>query len=159
MKRIAEMIQDMPLEEIYAFAIEREIEAQTFYKDALDIIRDPGGRTMLGDLYQQEIKHEKMLREAQERGKVEIIGKPRGLNDLGIADLLPQVELGPTSTPQEILMAAIKKEAFAVELYNQAAQIVSDTDARKLFNHLRNEETQHKAILENLYDDNILIHN
>lgn len=159
MERIGKAISEMSLGEIYAFSIDREIEAQNFYKDALDIIRDPGGRTMLGDLYKQEVAHEKMLREAQERGKVEIIGKSRGLADLGIADLLPQVELGPASTPQEILMAAIKKEAFAIEFYAAAAQSVADPTAKELFGHLKAEESQHKSILENLYDDHILTDN
>jgi rubrerythrin len=149
----------MSLGEIYAFAIEREIDSQTFYKEALDIIRDMGARTMLGDLYQQEIMHEKLLREAQTKGRVELIGRPRGLTDLGLADLLPAVEIGPHSTPQEILMAAIKKEAFAVALYTAAETSVGNVDVQMLFAHLRVEEGQHKAILENLYDEHILIHN
>ncbi len=159
MERIGKIVSGMPLAEIYAFAIDREIEAQLFYKDALDVVRDPGARTMLGDLHKQEIMHEKMLRQAQSRGKVEIIGKPRGLTDLGLADLLPAVELGPKSTPQEILMAAIKKEAFAVEMYNAAVAATDDADAIELFAHLAKEETNHKVILENLYDDNILTNN
>jgi len=159
MERISKIVSGMPLAEIYAFAIEREVEAQLFYKDALDIVRDPGARTMLGDLHKQEIMHEKMLRQAQERGKVEIIGKPRGLTDLGLADLLPAVEIGSKSTPQEILMAAIKKEAFAVEMYNAAVAATDDADAIELFTHLVKEETNHKVILENLYDENILTNN
>jgi rubrerythrin len=159
MQRVAQVVGGMTLGEIFAFAIEREIEAQQFYKDALDIIRDMGARTMLGDLKQQEIQHEKMLREARTTGKVETIGRPRGLNDLGLADLLPEIVIGPHSTPQEILMAAIKREAFSVALYAAAETAVDNLTAQKLFAHLRIEEGQHKAILENLYDEHILIHN
>jgi len=147
-KQMAKAAESMSLAEVYAFAIEREREAQAFYSESLKFTKDPGARAMLGDLYQQEIGHERMLMEAQNRGQFNAIGKPRGYQDLGLADQLPKIELGPKSTIQEILIAAIKKEALAEAFYAAAAKNAKDDNAVRLFTQLAAEEHGHKTQLE-----------
>ena len=66
-------VRGMPLAEVFAFAIEREREAQRFYATARDLVRDPGGRAMLAELHDEEVAHERMLVDARENRRVEIV--------------------------------------------------------------------------------------
>jgi rubrerythrin len=158
-KQLLAKVNDMPLAEIYAFAIEREQDAQAFYQTAREIVKDPGAQAMLGELYTEEVAHEKMLRAARETGKVELVGKSRGFVDLGMADYMVDLRLNAASSVQEVLTTAIKKEAFAEAFYRAAAEVTADTSAKKLFDRLTHEENQHKAMLETWYDDHILTTN
>ena len=158
-QRLLAAVKDMPLNEIYAFAIERERDAQAFYRTAQTLVKDPGGKAMLGDLYQEEVAHETMLVRAQTEGKFEFIGVPRGFADLGLAEFMPDIRVTAASTVQETLMAAIKKEAFAVSFYAAAGGLTADPVAQALFDRLAHEERQHKNMLETWYDDHILTTN
>jgi rubrerythrin len=158
-KRVLAAVQGMPLGEVYSFAIERERDAQAFYKSAQSVVNDPGAQAMLADLYGQEVGHERLLTRARDEGKFDFVGQPRGFADLGLADLLPEVKIGPQSAPQDVLTAAIKKEAFAEAFYRAAESSVADPNARSLFAHLSSEERQHKNQLETWYDDHILTNN
>ncbi|MDP8224410.1 MAG: ferritin family protein [Candidatus Lernaella stagnicola] len=155
-QKLLATIKTMPLGEVYAFAIERERDAQTFYQEAAEVVTNPGARTLLADLYEEEVDHERILTEAREGGQVELVGKPRGFVELGLAEMMPDVKVLPQSTVQDILIRAIKKEAFAVEFYKAATAQTDDETAKKLFARLVEEETQHKAMLETWYDDHIL---
>ncbi|NLH49277.1 MAG: ferritin family protein [Myxococcales bacterium] len=158
-ERLLAAVKTMALGEVYSFAIDREREAQLFYKQAQDAVKNLGAKSMLAELYQEEVQHEQMLLRARKAEKIEIVGQARGFVDLGLADMMPDVRVRPTSTPQEILMAAIKKEAFAESFYLAAEEGTDNPDAKKLFAHLADEENQHKSMLETWYDDHILTNN
>ena len=114
---------------------------------------------MLNDLYNEEVQHEKMLSKACEVGEIEIVGTPRGFADLGLAEMMPDVNISDDSSPQDILIRAMKKEAFAAEFYAAAAASTDLPQAQRLFAHLSVEERQHKGMLETWYDDHILTDN
>jgi rubrerythrin len=158
-QKILAAVKQMSLHEIYAFAIERERDAQAFYKTAQALVNDPGGKAMLGDLYREEAAHEAMLTAAQRGGKFEFIGVPRGFADIGMADFLPETRVTADSSPQEVLIAAIKKEAFAASFYRTAGESTAQPAARELFGRLALEEQQHQNMLETWYDDHILTTN
>jgi rubrerythrin len=152
-------VKDMPLGEVFAFAIEREQEAQMFYQTAQAAVSSQGAKVLLEELYQEEVDHEEMLVKARDGGQVDIVGRPRGFVDLGIAEMMPEIEVLPQATPQDILIRAMKKEAFAVEFYKAAARATDNVEAKTLFEHLAVEEREHKAKIETWYDDHILTDN
>jgi len=76
-----------------------------------------------------------------------------------MAEMMPDVRITDDSTPQDVLIRAMKKEAFAAEFYAAAAKATDLPQAQNLFAHLSAEETQHKGMLETWYDDHILTDN
>ncbi|RMF94008.1 MAG: hypothetical protein D6734_08730 [Candidatus Schekmanbacteria bacterium] len=56
----------------------------------------------------------------------------------------------------DAIRIAIEREKKAVEFYAQAVNITKDPGAKKMFEHLLNEEKRHVQILEEEYDKNIM---
>ena len=62
-------------------------------------------------------------------------------------------------TYQDILIAAIKKEKRAAELYRQLLGDATDSEARAVFEQLVTEELNHKNHFESLYERDIMKEN
>jgi len=158
-RRILESAQGMSMAEIFAFAIAREREAQQFYRAAGALLTAPGADAMLADLYREEVRHEQLLEQARLDRRIEPVGKPRGYADLGLAELLSPVDLDAAGTVQDVLIAAIKEEAFSAAFYRAVADQVEKEETKNFFQRLSYEETQHQRQLETWYDDHILTDN
>ncbi|MEW6356807.1 MAG: ferritin family protein [Planctomycetota bacterium] len=142
---------------ILKLAADKENEAHWFYKKAARRVKDPGAKTMLKDLAEEELKHKALL-EDFDPARVKD-WQPQHIQDLRISDFLVDRVISEDSSPQEIMIYAMKREDKAKAFYKQAAAGTSDASVRKTFDMLAEEEAKHKLKLEKLYDEVILKEN
>ena len=135
----------------------KENEAHWFYKNAAARVQDPGGQAMLKELAEEELKHKDLL-ESFDPAKVKD-WKQTHVTDLRISDFLEEKVISEDSSPQEIMIYAMKREDKAQEFFEKAASGTSDAGVRKTFEMLAEEEAKHKLKLEKLYDEVILKEN
>jgi len=115
-------------------------------------------KELLKKFENMEHGHVKMLTDLKNSDLKDIKLKEE-IKDLQISDYL--VESPPTKDMdyQDILIIAMKREEASTNLYKKLASEVEDEDAKKLFNRLAQEETEHKYSFEQLYDKDILTEN
>jgi rubrerythrin len=137
------------------FAIAKENEAVTFYKEWAQKADDPTVRGLFAELAGVEHGHVEMLTHItpEEMASVSEI-QPQ---DLGVSNWLVDIAAAPKMSLQEAMILAMKREENAVRLYTRLAEF--NGEARSLFEALAREETRHKRQLEAAYDDEILTDN
>jgi len=69
---------------------------------------------------------------------------------------LVDIRLVAAATLAETLIAAIKKEERAAQLYRSLAQLASDASLRQLFMQLAEQERGHRQHLEELFTTEVL---
>jgi len=134
---------------ILSNAIDREIEAYTFYRTLQEKVRDENLKNLLDELAGEEIKHRKtleafLLKEPGELG----FNTERAYK---VADTLATPPLSADLKPIDGLVIAIRKELDAMQMYTQLAALSDDPEQRKLFESLAAMERGHKARLEDIY--------
>ncbi len=130
-------------------AINKEIEAYTFYHGVADKVKNP----MLKDLFTELAGEEKKHREFLQGMLTKDIAKMKfdASHDYKVGDNLPTPDLKVDMKPLEGLVVAIKKELQAMQMYTQLAKLAKDTETQLLFSQLANMERGHKARLEDVY--------
>jgi rubrerythrin len=141
------------IDEILDFAIEREIEANKFYKDLAAQIENPAMRDVFEGFAREELGHKAKL-EAIKKGEV-AIGEEE-VSDLGIADYVVDVEPRPDMNYADALMLAMRKEKASYRLYLDLAAIAEAEELTETFLSLAQEEAKHKLRFEIEYDDAVL---
>lgn len=141
------------LKEILDKATQNEVNAYTFYSQAVDIVKDPSAKVLLKEFADIELKH-KIKLENFDLSKIdEEHHKLKQPHDLHISEYLLEKEIAPDSTVQEIMIHAMKKEQKSYEFYNEMAKVVSSIEVKNLFEELAAEELDHKGRIETEYDD------
>ena len=138
------------------YAIAREAEANQFYTDLAQKMKNPTMREVLEAFAREELGHKAKL-EAMRPG--ENIKAPRNVPDLRIADYTVDVEPGPDMDYQDALILAMKKEKAAFRLYLDLANQVEHEDLKALFLSMAQEEAKHKLRFEIEYDDFVMQEN
>lgn len=144
-----------PLQSIIRTAIQREIDANTFYSNVAKLATTPHGRDLLLDMAAQELGHRNRL-EAMLKGDVfKVLSRKqqKQVVDLKITDYLVEEPLSADSDLQTILIVAGKREKASFELYSALARVAGDPKVVKLFEFLANEEMTHKRRVETMYDE------
>jgi rubrerythrin len=139
-----------------AFAIERERDAQAFYRDLADRSPRPEMAEVFEQFRREEVGHERRLLRIREEGFP--AGEPPRIQDLKIADYLVAEEPSPDLSMEEALVVAMKREEAAKQLYVALAER-APSGLRPVFERLAAEETKHKRRFEILYDEEILREN
>ena len=141
--------------DIIDFAIEKEIEAAVFYKEAGKQESMSGAKEMLMEFAAEEKKHHTMLEELKNKGVVEGISdyKFRWIPDIKRSDFVVELEYKQGMAYHELLMLAMKREEKALELYNQLLKQAEGEHSKNVFKVLCQEEAKHKLALETKYDD------
>ncbi len=141
------------VEEILRFAIRKEADAAATYRIAADQSR-PGVKKFFEELAKEEEGHRRRLEQLDlsQVGQVEV----RETKGLGISEIIEDIPFGPGLTYGELLRAAIKNEEKSQRLYESTAQLVTDSDMKKLLLFLAQEESTHKERLEKIYDSEVL---
>jgi rubrerythrin len=134
---------------IISLAIDREVEAYTFYKSVADKARDANLKKLFTELAGEEKKHREFLQDflAKEGNAL----KFDAAKDYKVGDSLPSPAITPDLKPLEGLVLAIKKELEAMQMYTRLAAASTDSQQQMLFNGLANMESTHKARLEDIY--------
>ena len=134
---------------IISTAIEREVEAFTFYRTISDKVKDPALKKLFGELAGEEKQHREFLQGmlTKDVAKMNFDAK----KDYKIVNAMPSPPLSADMKPLDGLVVAIKKELEAMQMYSQLAGLSTATEQKFLFTQLANMESGHKARLEDLY--------
>jgi rubrerythrin len=143
-------------EDFIKMAIEREQRAFDFFNTAIKRMTYKGTQVMLGELAKEELRHKVMLEEALEEGAVEHIGIDPSPMDFKIGNTLTIPELTDESTPQDLMIVAMKMEEVSVEFYRSILPFFKGSGFEELISRLVREEQKHKERLEKEYDDHFM---
>jgi rubrerythrin len=142
------------IDDILAFAVQREEEAAAAYETMMVTARAPGLKKLLGELKDEEENHKKLLLELAEGPTVD--QESAKVVDLKISDYLIAEPPHPDMGFQNLLIFAAKKEHKAAQLYSDLALRSTNDRHRKLFEFLAGQEKIHKLRLESEYETHVL---
>jgi rubrerythrin len=137
------------IQDILNYAIAREAEAHSFYKDLSHHVEKSDLQKTLQNFALDEFQH-KIHLEAVRDGEVAM--HPDEVGSLDIADSLIDIQPHDNMDYSEVLAVAIRKENAAFNLYSKLAEAARDPKTRKIFLLLAQEEAKHKLALEIEYD-------
>jgi rubrerythrin len=141
-------------EELVSLAIQREEEAYEFYTSAANNSELKASAKLLKDLAGQEVIHKKKLQNALKQGVCETFtcSTIAEVEKLNLDKYLVDIPLKPSSSPQDVLIVAIKKEAAANSFYKALSELTGNATHRTVFETLAKEEDVHKTRLQDMYD-------
>jgi len=139
------------IDDIIAYAIERELEAETFYLEAAKDSDFSGAKQLFEDFAKEESKHKTMLENLDKEQINSFV--PETVPDLKRSDYLVDMTYEKGMGFADILRLAMKREEKANKLYLDLAQKAGMDQIKKLFEKLAQEESKHKYGLESMYDD------
>lgn len=137
------------VDKILDFAIEREIDAQSFYMRLSKMVKDPKLAKTLTDLAAEELDHETKL-QAVRLGKAALSNEDVG--NLNITDYTKDVAPSPDMSFTDLLIIGMKKEETSRRLYTHLASIAKQRGLRDTFLLLAQQEAEHKLRFELEYD-------
>ncbi|ABN56698.1 MULTISPECIES: ferritin-like domain-containing protein [Methanoculleus] len=134
---------------IISNAIDREIEAYTFYRTVREKVTDENLKNLFNELAGEESQHRKTLEGflTKEPAKLGFDTK----RDYKVAQTLETPPLSADLKPLDGLVIAIRKELDAMQMYTQLASLSVDPEQIELFESLASMERGHKARLEDIY--------
>jgi rubrerythrin len=144
------------INDIISLALEKEREAVQFYIKASALVANPGTKVMLKELAGEEEKHVAILVDVQSGKAIETVGANQLPPTMDLGKYLVTEPINEKSTPQDIMIIAIKREDSAIAFYSGQIPVVSGTDLQPIFEHLLAWEREHKERLEAEYDRVIL---
>jgi len=150
------MMAKVTPKEILEMAIQMEDRGQSFYETAAQVVQEPGARELLTELAHDEVGHGDLFRSILARQDYESLARGKVPQDLRLSDYLVANDIGSGSTPQEILVVAIKMEQAAIDLYSTWLSLYRGTELETLITGLVQEEQRHKSRLEATYHDMFL---
>jgi rubrerythrin len=141
------------LKEILDQAIQNEDEANRFYSQAANTVKDPSAKVLLNEFAEIELKHKTVLQDFDLSTVDEEHHTVKETHDLHLSDYLLDKEITPDSSIQDIMIHAMKREQKAYQFFKDMAKVVSSVEVRNLFEDLAAEELDHKGRIETEYDD------
>ncbi len=141
-------------QEIIQFAIDKEKDAQTFYRSAASLSKYPGISPLFLELAAEEEKHQKLLEELPDPSTLP--EKTKDIPDLKISDYLMDLKFHKDMKYQEVMILAMKNEEKSLKFYRAWETKAPDPAQKKLFTYLGDQEAEHKYRLESTYDEKIL---
>ena len=137
------------VKKIISTAIDREVEAYTFYRTIADKVKDKNLKDLFDELAGEEKKHREFLQAFLTKDVSKM--KFAAGHDYKVGDALESPKLTADLKPLDGLVLAIRKELEAMQMYTQLANAAKDTETQLLFAQLANMERGHKARLEDIY--------
>jgi len=134
---------------IISTAIDREVEAYTFYRTISEKVKDPALKKLFTELAGEEKQHREFLQGmlTKDVSKMHFDAK----QDYKVVNAIPSPPLSADMKPLDGLVVSIKKELEAMQMYSQLAGLSTETEQKFLFTQLANMESGHKARLEDIY--------
>ena len=142
----------MTFAELVKLGVQKESETESFYRHWAAKLADPGAKTLLTELAGEEVKHRVFFENLKETDISK--DEPTKVLDLHMSDYLVGEEISEHSSPQDVLVSAIHREANAIKFFMDLAG--QSGKMRSTFENLAAEEKKHKLRLETFYDDYIL---
>ena len=141
------------VDEIIAYAIEKEKEAVDFYTEISENESLQGVRKTFEDFANEEKKHVKMLEDLGSNKEKIAEYEFKWIPDMKRSDYMVDITYEKGMHYTEILRLAMKREEKSLQLYNELASKADKSEFVNLFKILSQEEAKHKNILETIYDD------
>jgi len=142
------------MEEVIAFAVEREETAYMLYSLAAKLSKSAAAKKMFQELADEEAAH-KTVFSRMDSEKVEHHKFCR-IPEASISMYLSDVPFRPDMTYQEILVYALKTEENAYQLYKAAAGMTDDPSLQKVLMNFADVELGHRRRIEQLYEERVL---
>lgn len=142
----------MTFAELVKLGIQKESTTEAFYRRWASKLTDPGARTLLSELADEEVKHRVFFENLKPPDVKQ--GQAADVLDLHMSDYLVSKEISEDSSTQDVLISAIHREADAIKFFTDLA--VQASTMHSTFENLAAEEKKHKLRLETFYDDYIL---
>ncbi|MHB1457683.1 MAG: ferritin family protein [Armatimonadota bacterium] len=148
------MIEFNSLQEIIGFAISKEQEAADFYEQLSQDVENKLVAKELLKMKAEEEKHRDWLKSAP----IAFISdaEPKRINDLKIAEYIIPAEPAKDMTFQDAVSIAMQRELISMQLYQELAGMVTDSNIERVFKNLAAEEARHKNYFETLWDEYVL---
>jgi len=134
---------------IISLAIDREVEAYTFYHTISEKVKDKALKSLFTELAGEEKQHREFLQGILTKKVMTMHFDAKA--DYKVGDALKTPDLTPDLKPLDGLVIAIKKELEAMQMYTQLAKLSTDSEQKMLFDQLATMERGHKARLEDIY--------
>ncbi len=138
------------VEEVLDYAIEQERRAARFYELMAGKSADVVARKFFQEMVGEERKHEAKL-EAIKSGKIARFSR-RETPQMNLTEVLGEPVFREDITLQEGLILAMRAEKDAYEMYTALAGFAGDDALKEILEGLAREELEHKARMENIYD-------
>ena len=145
------------INDILDFAIMGEQEAVDFYTQLANQAKSAAIKKVFMEYAEEEMRHKAKLVGIKENGVFEMSAVK--VKDLKIGDYLVDVKPSPKMTYEEALIFAMKKEKKAFMLYMKLSEQAENSELKKVFLSLAEEESKHKLSFELEYDNYILKEN
>ena len=137
-------------EELLEFALEREIEAIKYYRDAADKMGDNKSKVLFELLAIEEKRHQALLEfELLKTGKV--ISNTENILNTPDLELVVEIPDGLRKTYLEILKEAMRREDRAFKVYVEMMAKAPSPETRNAAANLAQEEVRHKLLLDIRY--------
>jgi len=132
---------EMSVLEALSLAIYNEQSAFDFYTDLSLVIKNESGKEKFKFLASDEKRHRRLLEDYYKKTTHKAFPfDPNQVKKI-------QVEVRDNTSASEALDIGIKAEKEAYEFYNNSAKTTSDSDAKKMFLMLAEQEDRHFNIL------------
>jgi rubrerythrin len=135
-------------------AIEMEQKSFDIYREAYRLAKEHHAKGLLKELALEELEHKYTLERAFFEEKVAL--HDAGLNEgpsMKLSLLLEERTLGETATQQDTLIYAIHDEKRSVDFYEKMASQCGTAPMEQMFKKLQQDEVNHLARLEKLYEN------
>lgn len=142
------------LEEVIAYAVEREDTAYRLYKRAAELSTSISAKKMFEELAAEEATHKDVFIKIDEK-KAEN-HKLCTLPEASIARYLVDVPFREDLSYSEIITYALKTEENAYQLYKAAAGMTDDPKLQKVLMSFADVELGHRRRLEAVYEERVL---
>jgi rubrerythrin len=137
--------------EIIQFAVDREIEAETFYLEVAAKTTKEAMRGLFVGFAAEEKKHQQMLKGVL--SSKETLLQFKQVSDYKISETVDQAVLTNEMTMADVFSIAMKNEEAAMKMYQKLASDSTSDESKKLFDSLAVMEQGHKVKMESYYTD------
>ena len=143
------------IEDIIAYAVEKEREAAEFYETLSKKEEFSVAKKTFADFALEERKHEALFADLGSNAEKLEAYDYKWIPDIKRSNYMTELTYEPGMAYVDILRMAMKREEQALRFYNDIAGEVEDEQFIKACKFLAQEEAKHKNILETIYDDHM----
>jgi len=143
------------LEDIVAYAVEKEREAAEFYETLSKNEEFSVAKKTFAEFALEERKHEALFADLGKNTEKLDSYDFKWIPDIKRSNYMTELTYEPGMGYVDILRMAMKREEQALQFYNDIAGKVEDEQFFKACQFLAQEEAKHKNILETIYDDHM----
>ena len=145
------MVKYGSMEEILAFAVNKEEASYLFYTDMARMTEDKDVSRLFEDFAAEELRHREQLRlEIMKMGKV--VSTDDDWSNRTRAEYIVDGDLPENFSYTDALKLAISKENAAFKLYVDVLRLTEDEEAIEMFTALAEEEIRHKIGFQSAYE-------